>query len=67
MKALIIKDIVLGKGKCALFIKRSMKTTRPGFSQSPIAFSEHPSNRKTCIVTTITHYLEITKDLRITD
>ena len=55
MKALIIKDMVLGKGKCALFIKRSMKTTRPGFSQSPIAFSEHPSNRKTCIVTTITH------------
>ena len=42
-----------------------MKTTKPGFHQSPIAFSEYPS--KICIVTTITHYLEITKDLRITD
>ena len=37
------------------------------FHQSPIAFSEYPSNKKICIVTTITHYLEITKDLRITD
>ena len=30
-------------------------------------FSEYPSNRRICIVTTITHYLEITKDLRTTD
>ena len=30
-------------------------------------FSEYPSNRKICVVTTITHYLEITKDLRATD
>ena len=44
-----------------------MKTAKPGFHQSPIAFSEYSSNRKICIVTTITHYLEITKDLRITD
>ena len=44
-----------------------MKTTKPGFHQSPISFSENPSNRKICIVTTITHYLKITKDLRITD
>ena len=43
-----------------------MKTTKPGFHYSPIAFSEYPSNRKNCIVTTINQYLEITKDLRIT-
>ena len=39
-----------------------MKTTKPGFHQSPIAFSEYSSNRKICIVTKITHYLEIKKD-----
>ena len=44
-----------------------MKTTKPGFHQSPIVFSGCPSNRKICIVTTITHYLEITKNLRATD
>ena len=66
MKALNIKGMVLKKVKCTFFIKRPMKTTKPGFHQSPVAFSEYPSNRKICIVTTITHYLEITKDLRIT-
>ena len=44
-----------------------MKTTKPGFHQSQIAFSEYPSNREIYIVTTITHYLEITKELRNTD
>ena len=67
VKALNIKDLLLEKGRCTFFIKRPMKTTKPGLDQSPIAFSEYPSNRKICIVTTITHYLEITEDLRITD
>ena len=67
MKALNIKDMLLEKGKCTFFIKRPMKTTKPGFHQSPIVFSEYPSNRKICIVTTITHYLEIRKDLGTTD
>ena len=83
MKVLNIKDIPLEKGKCAFFIKRSMKTTKPGFCtifakrpmkstkpgfhQFPIVFSEYPSNRKICFVTTITHYSAITKDLRTTD
>ena len=62
-EALNIKDMLLEKGKCTFFIKRPIKTTKPGFHQSPIVFSEYPSNRKICIVTTITHYLEITKDL----
>ena len=57
----------LEKGKCTFFIMSPVKTTKPGFDQSPIAFSEYPSNRKICIVTTITHYLDLTKDLRITD
>ena len=65
--ALNIKDILLGKGKCTFFIKRQMKTTKPGFHQPPIVFSEYLSNRKICIVTTITHHLKITKDLRNTD
>ena len=34
---------------------------------SSTAFSKYLSERKICIVTAITHYLEITKDLRITD
>ena len=67
VKALNIKDMLLEKGKFTFFLKRPMKTTKPGFHQSPVAFSEYPSNRKICIVTTITHYLGITKDLRITD
>ena len=62
-----VKDMVLEKGKCTFFIKRPMKTTIPDFHQSPIAFSEYPSNTKICSVTAITHYLEITKDLRITE
>ena len=66
-EALNIKDMLLEKGKCTFFIKRPIKTTKPGFHQSPIVFSEYPSNRKICIVTTITHYLEITKDLWTTD
>ena len=59
--------MLLEKGKCIFFVKRSLKTTKPGCYQSPIVFSEYPSNRKICIVTTITHYLEIIKDLRVTD
>ena len=66
-KALNIKDILLEKGKCTFFIKRSLKTTKPGFHQSFVAFSEYSSNRNICIVTTITHYLEFTKELQITD
>ena len=62
-----IKDMLLEKGKCTLFIKRPLKTKKQRFHQSPIAFSEYPSNRKICIVTTIIHYLEIAKYLRITD
>ena len=62
VKALNIKDMLLENGKSTLFIKRPMKTPKPGFHQSPIVFSEYSS-----IVTTITHYLEITNDLRITD
>ena len=67
VKELNIKDMVLEKGKCAFFIKRPIKTTKSGFHQSPIGFPEYAWNRKICIVTTITHYLEIKKDLRITD
>ena len=63
VKALNIKDMLLEKVKWIFFIKRPMKTTKPGFHQSPIVLSENPSNRKICIVTTINHYLEITKDL----
>ena len=59
--------MLLEKGKCTFFIKRPIKTTKPSFHRSPIALPEYPWNRKTCTVTTITHYLEITKDLRITD
>ena len=42
-KILNIKDMVLEKGKCSFFLKRSMKSTKPSFHQSPIAFSEYPS------------------------
>ena len=31
VKALNIKGMVLEKGKCILFTKRPMKTTKPGF------------------------------------
>ena len=31
VKALNIKGMLLEKGKCTLFIKRPMKTTKPGF------------------------------------
>ena len=55
------------KDKCTFFMKRPMKNTKPGFHQSPNAFSEYPLNRKIYIVTTITRYLEITEDFRITD
>ena len=67
VKPLNIKDMLLEKDKCTFFIKRPMETTKAGFHQSPIVFSEYPSNRKICIVTTITHCLEITKGLRTTD
>ena len=67
VKALNIKNMLLEKDKCTFFIKRPIKTTKPGFHQFSIAFLEYPSNRKIRIATTITHYLEITKDLRITD
>ena len=61
VKALNIKNMVLERSKCTFFIKKPMKTTKPGFHQSPIAFSEYPSNGKICIVTTFTHGLGITK------
>ena len=57
VKALNIKNMVSGKGKCTFFFKRLMKTTKPRFHQSPIVFTEYPSNRKTCIVTKYNHPL----------
>ena len=59
--------MLLQTGKCTFLIKRPMKTTKLSFYQSSIMFSKYPSNRKSCIVISVTHYLEITKDLRITD
>ena len=50
VKVLNIKDMLLEKGKCTSFVMRPINTTKPGFHQSPIAFSEYPSNRKTFIV-----------------
>ena len=67
VKALNIMDMVLEKVKCTFFIKRPMKSIKPGFHQSTLAFTEYFSNSKICIVTIMTHYLEITKYLRITD
>ena len=40
-----------------------MKSTKIGFHQSSIAFSEYPLHGKIFIVTTIPHYLEINKRL----
>ena len=60
VNALNIKDMLLEKGTCTFFINSSVKSTKPGSHQSPIAFSEYPSNRKIYIMTTINHYLEIT-------
>ena len=59
--------MVLEKGKYTFFIKKPIKTAKPGFHQSPVVLSEYPLNGSICILTTITHDLEITKDLRITD
>ena len=67
VKASYITDMLLEKGKFTFFIKRPMKTVKPGFHQSPSLRSEYPSSRKISIVTTIAYYLEITKDLQITD
>ena len=38
VKALNIKDMLLEKSKCILFIKRPIKTIKPSFHQSPIVF-----------------------------
>ena len=35
VRALKIRDMLLEKGKCTFFVKKSMKTTKPGFHQSP--------------------------------
>ena len=59
--------MVLERSKCTFFIKKPMKTTKPGFHQSPIAFSEYPSNGKICIVTTFTLCLGITKTYKSID
>ena len=68
VKVLNIKGMPFEKGKkCTFFIKIATKTTKPYFHQTPIAFSEYPSNRKICIGTASTHYSEITNDLPITD
>ena len=36
-----ICDMILAKCKCTFFIKEPMKTTEPGFDESPVAFSEY--------------------------
>ena len=38
VKLLNIKDMLLEKGKCTFIIKKPMKTAKPGFQESPIAF-----------------------------
>ena len=68
VKTLNIKNMVLGKGKkCTFFIKRPMKTAESGFHQSPIVFTEYPSNSKICIVTKHNHPLFRKYKRRITD
>ena len=44
VKALNIKGMLLEKGRYTFLIQRAMKTTKPYFHRSPIAFSEYPSN-----------------------
>ena len=36
VQALNNKDMILEKSKCTFFIKRPMKTRKPGFHQSPV-------------------------------
>ena len=44
VKVLNVKDMLLEKVKCTFFSKSLIKPTRPGFHQSPVVFSEYPSN-----------------------
>ena len=51
---------------CILY-QEANENHKKSLHQSLIVLSKYSSNRKIYIVTTITHYLEITKDLRTTD
>ena len=62
-----MNGMLLEKGKCTFLSRGQWKPRKPGFHHSHIMLSEYLSNRKICIVNTVTHYLEITKDLQITD
>ncbi len=41
-----------------------LKTTRPGFQQKEVTIKAYAPNRRLCIVTVLTEYLERTKPLR---
>ena len=65
MKALNIKDMLLEKDKCTFFEANESHKTE--FSLVSYCVLRIPFKYETCIVTRITHYLEITKNLRTTD
>ena len=61
---LSLDHMSLGKSKCTFFVPELLKTSRPGFNQTPIEFLEFPNNKKLCIVATLCEYIKRTENIR---
>lgn len=59
-----IRNMTLTKSVCKFRIGDLVKTSRPGAHQSELSLPAYAPNRRLCIVTAITEYIERTKVLR---
>ena len=58
-----VKDILFQEGKCTIFIRELLKTSRRGVQQLPIELLSFP-HETICPVTALKSYLEITETIR---
>jgi hypothetical protein len=59
-----IRNISVSKNAVKIRFGDVMKTTRPGFQQKEISIKAYAPDRRLCIVTVLTEYLERTRPLR---
>ena len=59
-----IRNMSLSPSRITCSIGDPLKTTRPGHHLSQLIFEAYAHDRKLCVVSTIHHYLDRTKDLR---
>lgn len=62
-----LDDIQITKDEVICVVSNLVKQTKPGLHVQPLEIKKYPVDNKVCLVTTLLHYLERTKDIRQTN